>query len=81
VRSLFRWAIAELYYTGLGKKITNIPRRISAVSGLLKSIDRAKIFCPQIAFFGLIGVLNSAFYFLPWGDTSGGNALPTVNGQ
>jgi len=81
VRSLFGWAIAELYYTGLCKEITNIPRRISAGSGLLKLSDRANIFCPQIAFFGLIGVLNSAFYFLPWGDTSGGNALHMVNGQ
>ncbi|MEG4289541.1 hypothetical protein Q5692_13545 [Microcoleus sp. C2C3] len=81
MRSLFGWAIAELYSTGLCKEITNIPRRISAVSGLLKSIARANIFGTQIAFFGLIGVLNSAFYFLPWGDTSGGNALPTVNGQ
>jgi hypothetical protein len=81
VRSLFGWAIAELYSTRLGKEITNIPRRISAVSGLLKSIARANLFCPQIAFFGLIGVLNSAFYFFPWGYTSGGNALPTVNDQ
>jgi hypothetical protein len=48
---------------------------------LLKSSDRANLFCPQIAFFGLIGVLNSAFYFFPWGYTSGGNALPTVNDQ
>ncbi|UNU18798.1 hypothetical protein D0A34_07835 [Microcoleus vaginatus PCC 9802] len=72
MRSLFGWAIAELYYTGLCKEITMLPRRRSAVSGLLKSVDRAGIFCPQIPFFGLIGVLNSAFYFLPWGDTSGG---------
>ncbi len=54
------------------KKLPASPRRISAVSGLLKLIVRAGIFCPEIAVFQLIGVLNSVFYFPPWGDTSGG---------